>query len=85
MLKFMFSKKATKIDEIFTINWHYVVKVKSKVKILSTSVAFLTIWTLTANIFESGPIPTPWKGIPKGIWFPANLGLVLIQLTTWDD
>jgi hypothetical protein len=21
----------------------------------------------------------------KGIWFPANLGLVLTQLTTWDD
>ena len=35
--EFMFSKKATKIDEIFT----YVVSVKSTVKILSIFVAFL--------------------------------------------
>ena len=27
-LKFMFSKKATKIDETFTVDWHYVVSVK---------------------------------------------------------
>ena len=55
---------------------------------------------LTANIFESGPMPTPWKSSntrvhevlrififfpPKEIWFPANPGLVLTQLTTWDD
>ena len=59
---------------------------------------------LTANIFESGPMPTPWKFLdfgripsiidtytkpnlvpPKRIWFPANLGLVLTQLSTWDD
>ena len=41
-LKFMFSKKATKIDEIFTLLiWHYVVCVKTTVKILSILVAFL--------------------------------------------
>ena len=38
----MFSKKATKIDKIFTpLIWHYVVSVKSAVKISSTFVAFL--------------------------------------------
>ena len=39
ILKFVFSKKATKIDEIFTIN--FVVFVKSTVKISSIFVAFL--------------------------------------------
>ena len=39
MLKFMFSKKATKIDEIFTVD--YVVSVKSTGKISSIFVAFL--------------------------------------------
>ena len=39
LLKFMFSKKATKIDEIFTVD--YVVSIKSSVKILSNFVAFL--------------------------------------------
>ena len=38
----MFSKKATKIDEIFTVNLVFnVVSVKSTVKILSNYVAFL--------------------------------------------
>ena len=41
VLKFVFSKKATKIDEIFTINWHYVVIVKLTVKISSVCSAFL--------------------------------------------
>ena len=40
-VKFMFSKKAKKIDEIFTDVWQYVVNVKSMVKISSIFVAFL--------------------------------------------
>ena len=42
-LKLMFSKKAKKIDEIFTVDliWYYVVSVKSMVKISSIFVAFL--------------------------------------------
>ena len=40
-LKFMFFKKVTKFDEIFTIDLRYVVSVKSTVKISSTFVAFL--------------------------------------------
>ena len=43
-VKFMFSKKATKIDQIFTSIWYYViyvVDVKSTVKISSIFVAFL--------------------------------------------
>ena len=39
MVKFMFSKKATKIDEIFTI-WNLLHNVNSTVKILSIFVAF---------------------------------------------
>ena len=44
MVKFMFSKKATKIDKIFTIDLKvciYVVSVKLLVKISSIFVAFL--------------------------------------------
>ena len=37
----MFSKKAIKFDEIFTVIWHYVVNVKLTVKISSIFVAFL--------------------------------------------
>ena len=40
-LKFMFSKKATKIDKISPAIWHYVVSVKSTVKISLIFVAFL--------------------------------------------
>ena len=37
----MFSKKATKNDEIFTVDWHLLHNVKSMVEISSISVAFL--------------------------------------------
>ena len=40
-LKFMFSKKATKLTKSSPWIWHYVVSVKSTVKILSIFVAFL--------------------------------------------
>ena len=40
-VKFMFSKKATKIEEIFTVNLTSCKKVKSTVKISSIFVAFL--------------------------------------------
>ena len=51
MLKFMFSKKATKIDEIFIAIWPYVASVKSPVKISSIFVAFLenTNFTIEAK------------------------------------
>ena len=45
----MFSEKATKIDEIFTIDWHYVVSVKSTVKISSNFVVFLENMNFTKN------------------------------------
>ena len=44
LVKFVFSKKTTKIDEIFTV---YVVTVKLTVKILSNFVAFLENTDLT--------------------------------------
>ena len=42
-VKFIFSKKAKKIDEIFTVDliWYYVVRVNSMVKISSIFLAFL--------------------------------------------
>ena len=43
-VKFVFSKKATKIDEIFTVDMtlnNYICNVKSTVKISSNFVAFL--------------------------------------------
>ena len=40
LLKFIYSEKATKFCEIFTLLLSYVVPVKSKVKILQTFVAF---------------------------------------------
>ena len=46
----MFSKKATKIDEIFTVDLNYVVNVKSRVKISSIFVAFLENMNFTQHI-----------------------------------
>ena len=40
MVKFIYSEKATKFCEIFTLLLSYVVPVKSKVKILQNFVAF---------------------------------------------
>ena len=40
MVKFIYSEKATKFCEIFTLRLSYVVPVKSKVKILQNFVAF---------------------------------------------
>ena len=40
MIKFIYSEKATKFWEIFTLLLSYVVPVKSKVKILQNYVAF---------------------------------------------
>ena len=45
----MFSKKATKIDEIFTVDWI----VKLTVKILSIFVAFLENMNFTITYFYS--------------------------------
>ena len=53
---FMFSKKATKI---FTLDWQYVVNVKSTVKILSIYVAFLENVNFT-NVFCDGMDKTFW-------------------------
>ena len=46
----MFSKKATKFDEIFTFIWSYVVNVKSTVKISSTFAAFLENMNFTSYV-----------------------------------
>ena len=46
----MFSKKATKMDEIFTIDLTFVVSVKSAVKILTIFVAFLENTNFNKNI-----------------------------------
>ena len=46
----MFSKKATKFDKIFTTIWHYVVSVKSTVKITSNFVAFLENMNFTTRV-----------------------------------
>ena len=40
MLKFIYSEKATKFYEIFTLLLTYAVQIKGKVKILQTFVAF---------------------------------------------
>ena len=54
---------------------------------------FLSIYN-KLNKFDSGSlfitignstVVKPNLVPPKGIWFPANSGLVLTQLTTWDD
>ena len=41
MVKFIFFKKATKIDEIFTLIWRLLHSIKATVKISSIFVAFL--------------------------------------------
>ena len=52
-LKFMFSKKATKFDEIFIVDltYTYLVNVKSTVKISSTFVTFLEKMNFTSVCF----------------------------------
>ena len=47
-IKFMFSKKAKKIDKIFTLIWH-LISVKSMVKILSFFAAFLEYMNFTKD------------------------------------
>jgi hypothetical protein len=46
----MFSKKATKFDEIFTFIWSYEVNVKSTVKISSIFAAFLENMNFTSYV-----------------------------------
>ena len=59
-LKFMFFKKATKFDEIFTIDLRYVVSVKSTVKISSIFVAFLENMNfIYQNLGGDGPLVPP--------------------------
>ena len=50
-VKFMFSKKAIKIGEIFTVDLMYVVNVKSTVEILSIFVAFLENMNFNNNFW----------------------------------
>ena len=54
-LKFMFSKKATKIDEIFTVDLTFTkyISVKSTVKILSIFVAFLKNMNFTIFVLSN--------------------------------
>ena len=59
-LKFMFFKKATKFDDIFTIDLRYVVSVKSTVKISSIFVAFLENMNfIYQNLGGDGPLVPP--------------------------
>ena len=50
-VKFIYSEKATKFCEIFTLHLSYVVPVKSKVKILQNFVAFSEYMNFTKNTF----------------------------------
>ena len=56
LVKFMFSKKATKIEKIFTVNLtlKYLVNVKSTVKIWSIFVAFLENMNFIRNYKRKG-------------------------------
>ena len=49
-LKFIYSEKATKFCEIFTLLLSYVVSVKSKVKISQNFVAFSEYMNFTCNV-----------------------------------
>ena len=52
LLKFIYSKKATKFCEIFTLLLSYVVPVKSKVKISQNFVAFSEYMKFTKRIVQ---------------------------------
>ena len=65
-LKFMFSKKATKIDEIFTVDLTlYVVNVKSTVKISSVFVAFLENMNFKRTLLLEKQNSINWVGKKK--------------------
>ena len=51
LVKFIYSEKATKFCEIFTLLLSYVVPVKSKVKILQKFVAFLEYMKFSYQLF----------------------------------
>ena len=59
-VKFIYSEKATKFCEIFTLLLYYVVPVKSKVKILQNFVAFSEDMNFTVR-FQSR-LPKSRKG-----------------------
>ena len=65
VLKFIYSEKATKFCEIFTLLLSYVVQVKSKVKISQNSVAF-SEYTMNFMVFRSKMGPSKvhifWEG-----------------------
>ena len=73
-LKFMFSKKATKIAEIFTVDLtftYYIHSVKPTVKISLICVAFLKTWTLTTQcayiLFSICEVEVEiWRVLSKG-------------------
>ena len=78
ILKFMFSKKATKIDKIFTVEWHYVVSVISMVEILSIFVAFLENMNFTkTNMylknFSNKKWKTNWKVQFLATWLTGSI------------
>ena len=88
IIKFIYSEKATKFCEVFTLLLSYVVPVKSKVKISQTFVAFSDIWTLLLipQIFRPTAIPWDFKRfsgslLKKGFRTTPTLHKACEQLT----
>ena len=52
MIKFIYSQKAAKFDQISTVDLSYVVPVKSTVEILQTFAAFLEYMNFSYGISE---------------------------------
>ena len=65
-IKFMYSEKATKFYEIFTLLLSYVVPVKSKVKISQNFVAFSEYMNFMYSKFEFGE--TIWWTAFRRLW-----------------
>ena len=53
--------------------------------LLEEPIWFYTVWVSIKNIINTYKQYKTKLAPLEEIWFPANLGLVLTQLTTWDD
>ena len=74
LLKFIYSEKATKFCEIFTLFLSYVVPVKSKVKISQNFVAFLEYMNFKGQLISKGlfVFNSPTKRMKQ--FCPSRLG-----------
>ena len=84
-LKFVYSEKAPKFCEIFTLPLSYVVPVKSKVNILQNFVAFSEYmnFNLTLQFFQFDKVPIGRNVSEAHLFLPVGSNLQKQSLPVW--